>query len=54
MERYIRRSLEIKQGLIELDEFDQGPRNVMNYGHSFGHAIESATSYGIGCSISAG
>ena len=45
--RYIARSLEFKRGLIELDEFDQGPRNVMNYGHSFGHAIESATSYGI-------
>ncbi len=53
---YIARSLEIKRRLIELDEFDQGPRNVMNYGHSFGHAIESATSYGIphGIAISIG
>lgn len=45
--RYIARSLEIKKGFVELDEFDQGPRNVMNYGHSFGHAIESATEFGI-------
>lgn len=44
---YILRSLEYKRKLIELDEFDQGARNVMNYGHSFGHAIESATSYSI-------
>ena len=44
---YVSRSLGFKRVLIELDEFDQGPRNVMNYGHSFGHAIESATSYGI-------
>ena len=44
---YVYRSLGFKRVLIELDEFDQGPRNVMNYGHSFGHAIESATSYGI-------
>src|SRR4051812_48068478 len=47
MTRYIRRSLAIKQRIIELDEFDRGPRNVMNYGHSFGHAIESATHYAI-------
>ena len=47
MRRYILRSLEIKQGIIEQDEFDQGIRNVMNLGHSFGHAIESATDFGI-------
>jgi 3-dehydroquinate synthase len=45
--QYILRSLEYKRRLIELDEFDQGARNVMNYGHSFGHAIESATQYTI-------
>jgi 3-dehydroquinate synthase len=45
--KYILRSLEYKRKLIELDEFDQGARNVMNYGHSFGHAIESATQYEI-------
>jgi 3-dehydroquinate synthase len=44
---YILRSLKYKQKLIEVDEFDQGPRIVMNYGHSFGHAIESATHYSI-------
>lgn len=43
----IRRSLEVKRGYIETDEFDQGPRNVFNYGHSFGHAIEAATSFAI-------
>lgn len=44
---YIRRSLEIKKTIIEQDEFDQGIRNVMNYGHTFGHAIESAIKYQI-------
>jgi len=43
----IRRSLEIKKEKIELDEFDRGERLVMNYGHSFGHAIESATEFRI-------
>lgn len=45
--RYLRESLEIKRRIIEIDEFDRGPRNVMNYGHSFGHAIESASDYAI-------
>ncbi|GAB2182027.1 3-dehydroquinate synthase [Denitratisoma sp. agr-D3] len=44
---YIRRALQIKQRYIEQDEFDRGIRNIFNYGHSFGHAIESATYYGI-------
>lgn len=43
----IRQSLKFKQRLIEADEFDSGVRRVMNYGHSFGHAIESATEFGI-------
>jgi 3-dehydroquinate synthase len=54
---FIHASLEIKKKLIEIDEFDRGPRNVMNYGHSFGHAIEAATDFavphGIGVSLGA-
>jgi len=47
MVRYVRRSLEIKKDYIERDEFDQGPRNIFNYGHSFGHAIEAATDFAV-------
>jgi len=47
LEAYIVRSLELKRVLIEKDEFDQGPRRIMNYGHSFGHAIESATGFAV-------
>jgi 3-dehydroquinate synthase len=47
LEKFIFDSLVMKKKLIEIDEFDLGPRNVMNYGHSFGHAIESATNYTI-------
>ncbi len=43
----LRRSLEIKKTKIEIDEFDRKERLVMNYGHTFGHAIESATQYRI-------
>lgn len=39
------RSLAIKKAMIEIDEFDKGPRNIFNYGHSFGHALESALRY---------
>lgn len=41
----ISRSLEIKKSYIEIDEFDQKERQVFNYGHSFGHAIESVSNY---------
>ena len=32
---------------IEIDEFDKNIRNIFNYGHSFGHAIETATNFKI-------
>ena len=44
---YIRQALLIKQRFIQVDEFDRGVRNIFNYGHSFGHAIESATDFGV-------
>ena len=36
----IKKSLEIKKYFIEVDEFDEGKRLILNYGHSFGHALE--------------
>ncbi len=40
-------SLKIKKSVIEIDEFDRKERNKFNYGHTFGHAIETITDYGI-------
>ena len=40
-----RRCLSIKKRFIEKDEFDNGERLLLNYGHTFGHAIESITNY---------
>lgn len=40
---FIKKSLLIKKEMIELDEFDRRERIVFNYGHTFGHAIESMT-----------
>jgi len=39
------RSCEIKAGIVALDEREQNIRANLNYGHTFGHAIESATCY---------
>ena len=47
MKKLIFRSLKIKKKFIEKDEFDQGYRLVLNYGHTFGHAIEKITNYNI-------
>ena len=47
IENMIARSLAIKKSYIEIDEFDQNQRQVFNYGHSFGHAIESLTDYAV-------
>ena len=45
--KMVAKSLAIKKSYIEIDEFDQNERQVFNYGHSFGHAIESLTNYAI-------
>ncbi len=43
--KYISRSLEVKKGIIELDEHEQDLRRILNYGHTFGHALEAVTGY---------
>ena len=42
----IRRSCEIKAGIVAEDEREHGRRALLNLGHTFGHAIETATGYG--------
>jgi 3-dehydroquinate synthase len=41
----IHRSCEIKAQVVSRDEREQGERALLNLGHTFGHAIESATGY---------
>uniref|UniRef100_A0A7C9NCG2 3-dehydroquinate synthase n=1 Tax=Muribaculaceae bacterium Z82 TaxID=2304548 RepID=A0A7C9NCG2_9BACT len=45
--RFVRRSLEFKRGIIEEDEFDGGRRVLLNFAHTFGHAFEASSSYAI-------
>ncbi|MCC7329571.1 MAG: 3-dehydroquinate synthase [Gammaproteobacteria bacterium] len=42
----IRRSCEIKAGVVAEDEREHGRRALLNLGHSFGHAIELCAGYG--------
>ena len=41
----IRRSCEIKAAVVADDEREQGRRVILNFGHTFGHAIEAVTGY---------
>ena len=40
-------SLVIKKAVVECDEFEKLERKSLNYGHSFGHVIETLTDYEI-------
>ena len=42
----IERSCQIKAHIVSQDEREQGLRAVLNFGHTFGHAIESGLGYG--------
>jgi 3-dehydroquinate synthase len=54
LEQVIRESLLSKKHFIEIDEFDQKERLLLNFGHTFGHAIEGASHYGIPHGIAVG
>ena len=45
LEHVIRRSIEIKAEVVSKDERESGLREILNYGHTFAHALESATNY---------
>jgi 3-dehydroquinate synthase len=42
----VRRSCEIKGWVVGQDERESGLRAILNFGHTFGHAIESGLGYG--------
>ncbi|MDP2264466.1 MAG: 3-dehydroquinate synthase [Hydrogenophaga sp.] len=42
----VRRSCEIKAWVVSQDEREAGLRAVLNFGHTFGHAIEAGMGYG--------
>jgi 3-dehydroquinate synthase len=46
LEEAIRRACTIKAAIVAEDEREQGPRALLNLGHTFGHAIEAGAGYG--------
>ena len=43
LDEIILRSLNIKKNVVELDERESGIRKILNFGHTVGHGIESAS-----------
>ena len=41
----ITRSIKVKAGIVECDEFERDRRLLLNLGHTFGHAFEAAAVY---------
>ena len=41
----ILKAVKIKRDIVLKDEFDQGIRHILNYGHTIGHAIEQHSNY---------
>ena len=44
-QKAVRRSVEMKAGIVSRDETEQGERALLNLGHTFCHALETATGY---------
>ncbi len=42
----VRRAAAIKAGIVAEDERETGRRALLNFGHTFGHAVERASGYG--------
>ncbi len=52
----VHRSVEIKAEVVSRDEFEGGLRQVLNFGHTLGHALEQVSAYRIphGSGVAAG
>ena len=47
-------SVKIKADVVQQDEREQGLRRILNFGHTFGHAIEALTGFSHGEAVSIG
>jgi 3-dehydroquinate synthase len=50
----VRRCLALKAALVERDEREQGPRQLLNLGHTVGHALERETGWDHGRAVAVG
>ena len=54
IEHLVTRSIEIKTAIVTRDEKEKGERKKLNFGHTYGHAIESLTGIPHGHAVSIG
>ena len=54
IERLVRVSVRIKSSIVSRDETEKGDRRLLNFGHTFGHAIEKVTGAAHGEAVSIG
>lgn len=54
VEKLINESIRIKSAVVNRDEKEQGERRILNFGHTFGHAIEKVEGVAHGEAISMG
>lgn len=47
VEKIITRCVELKRDVVAADEFDNGIRFILNYGHTIGHAVEANSNFTI-------
>jgi 3-dehydroquinate synthetase len=52
--RLIQRNVLLKSGIVQNDEFEKGERQLLNFGHTLGHAIEKLYDLSHGQAISIG
>ncbi len=56
LEDVVARCVEIKREIVEADEFDIGRRQLLNFGHTTGHALEQLSNFTLthGCAVAKG
>ena len=47
VERAVARSVELKAEIVSTDERESGRREILNFGHTLGHAVEGVSAYGV-------
>ena len=47
LERLVRRSVEIKAGVVAADERETGRRAILNFGHTVAHAVEATAKFAV-------
>ncbi len=47
LDRVVERCVDLKSGVTAADEFDRGQRQLLNFGHTVGHAVEKRSGFAV-------